>query len=76
MLKLFTEGIGSDFTIVFKCESFTDGKKTMKLHKTFLCQMAYFAALFSAEWVESDRDLIEINVTDNNINEKCKLNTI
>jgi hypothetical protein len=72
MEKLFTAGSGADFTIDFSCDTFKDGKKTMKLHKNFLSQMAYFEALFGAQWAESDRDSIEINLTDDNITEKCE----
>lgn len=72
MEKLFTNGDGSNFTIVIKSDSFKDEPKTMKLHKNFLCQMSYFQALFGAQWAETDREMMEINLTDANISQKCK----
>lgn len=73
MEKLFTDGDGSNFTIVFKSDSFKDEPKTMKLHKIFLCQMSYFQALFGAQWAETHREMMEINLTDANISLNCKI---
>jgi hypothetical protein len=72
MEKLFTEGAASDITIVFKRETFEGGKKVMKLHKIILCQMPYFEALFGAQWIESESNSVEINITDENITERCE----
>jgi hypothetical protein len=73
MSKLYSEGNASDITIIFKHETFENGRKVMKLHKIILCQMPYFEALFGAQWIESGRNSVEIKITDENITERCKI---
>jgi BTB/POZ domain-containing protein 13 len=58
---LFKEGNNSDVTIIAL-------GKSWKLHKVYLCQSPYFASMFSGSWRESRQDIVEIKITDPNIN--------
>lgn len=73
MGKLYKDGTSSDVEIEFLCDHFEGGMKILKLHKIILRQSPYFEALFNSQWAEADKDKIQINVTDDNITERCKL---
>lgn len=76
MNKLFNEGLNSDITINFCFERFANEKKEMKLHKLMLIQLPYFEALFGGPWADAGNNVININITDDNITERCKSNQL
>jgi len=57
---LFENGQDSDVTIKALGHSW-------RLHKVYLCQSAYFNSMFSGNWVESNRNEIDIDVPDPNV---------
>ncbi|KAL3876044.1 hypothetical protein ACJMK2_033930 [Sinanodonta woodiana] len=59
---LFLNGENSDITILAL------GKR-WNLHKLYLSQSPYFASMFSGSWKETDMSTIELNITDENIDE-------
>jgi BTB/POZ domain-containing protein 13 len=58
---LLKDGNNSDVTIIAL-------GRQWKLHKVYLCQSPYFASMFSGAWRESRQDIVEIKITDPNIN--------
>lgn len=69
MSTLYKEGIYSDVCIELTAPHFL-ANKIMKLHKTIICQSAYFQALFNASWKEANQEVIKIAITDRNITER------
>jgi len=58
--NLFKEGKDSDITIHALGISW-------KLHRLYLCQSPYFAALFSGRWSDGDKNQISLTIDDENI---------
>ncbi|KAK3612269.1 hypothetical protein CHS0354_039550 [Potamilus streckersoni] len=59
---LFLNGENSDVTILAL-------GKNWNLHKLYLSQSPYFASMFGGSWKETDMSTIELNITDENIDE-------
>ncbi|CAL4145490.1 unnamed protein product, partial [Meganyctiphanes norvegica] len=57
---LFEEGKGSDVTVVALGTEW-------HLHKVYLCQSPYFSSMFSENWIEANKERINIEILDENI---------
>ncbi|KAJ8675027.1 hypothetical protein QAD02_010813 [Eretmocerus hayati] len=57
---LFLGGEGSDITLYML-------GKAWNLHKVYIKQSPYFNRMFSGDWIESDKNVIHVEITDPNI---------
>ncbi|KAK7498513.1 hypothetical protein BaRGS_00010173 [Batillaria attramentaria] len=61
---LFEEGNESDITILACGQEW-------RLHKLYLCQCRYFDSMFNGPWREADQSVVNMEITDENIDPKA-----